>query len=58
LFYGIHSGRKNLVGRDFAGMLGQATLEALPPSNANFCVDMNNVDSRGGRFTEVFLIGA
>ena len=57
LLHGIYDRPQKFIGHDFVGVSSQASFECVPPRNAQFGIDVDDVDSRGDGLAEVFVIG-
>src|SRR5215813_13365710 len=56
LLYRIDDRTKNLVRDDFVGVSSQTLVQGLSPRHAQFSINVDDVDSRGNRLAEVFVI--
>src|SRR6202789_2087179 len=50
--------RQDLIGDDLIGFFAEALLQAAPPRNPQFGVDMDDVNSGANRLAQVFIIGS
>src|ERR1700722_1251948 len=53
-----HRKRQSLIRNDLVGFFAEAFLQAPPPRNPQFGVDMDDVDSGANRLAQVFIIGS
>ena len=58
LLHSIYDRSQNLVWHNFVGVSGQAFSERFPPRDAQFGIDVDDVDSRSDRPAKVFIVGA
>src|SRR5947199_3967848 len=58
LLYCMDGTRQNLVRNDFLRLVRETFLQAAPPCDTYFGIDVDNVDSRGDRLSQVVVVCA